>query len=183
MFKIKDTLIPGCFEIVPRLMEDKRGRFVKVFHQREYEKLGLQTSFLEEYYSFSEKSVVRGLHFQAPPSDHVKLVYCVHGEVKDVVVDIRKGSPTFGKTVSIILSAKNANLLYIPSGLAHGFCVTSKNAIMVYKVSTIYDPTRDNGIHWNSININWPTKNPIISTRDSEFPTLDKFQTPFKYDF
>lgn len=181
MFTLVETSIRGCYEIQPRIFDDVRGRFVKIFNLDEYVRLGLETSFTEEYYSQSHLGVIRGMHFQTPPSDHVKLVYCVHGEVQDVVLDLRKGSPTYGRSIAITLSAQKGNFVYLPKGVAHGFCVTSESAILVYKVTTVYDPKNDNGVLWNSFGMNWQVSNPIVSERDSSFLMLDKFESPFDY--
>ena len=143
---------------------------------------GLETKFTEEYYSVSHKNVVRGMHFQLPPMDHVKMVYCVEGEVMDAVVDLRVGSPTYGQYVLFELSAEKANSIYIPKGMAHGFCAMSEQAIMVYKVSTSYSPANDAGILWNSVGIPWPSSKVIMSARDESFLPLDKFASPFKYE-
>lgn len=181
MFDKKPAPIPECFEIQPRVFDDERGRFVKVFHQDAFTKLDLQTEFAEEYYSVSRRGVIRGLHFQTPPMDHVKLVYCVQGEVLDVVLDLRVGSPTFGKVATFALSASKANFVYLPKGLAHGFCVLSDEATLVYKVSTAYSAEHDSGVLWNSIDLDWPTKNPILSERDRTFRPFSEFDSPFVY--
>jgi dTDP-4-dehydrorhamnose 3,5-epimerase len=180
-FKIRQTKIPGCLEILPQKLKDKRGFFVKTFHKDMFRKYLLETDFVEEYYSFSYKRVLRGLHFQVPPMDHVKLVYCISGKVLDVVVDLRIGSPTYGEFEMFDLSSEKANMIYIPKGLAHGFYVLSDNAIMVYKVSTFYSPEHDTGILWNSVGIPWPDEKPIISKRDSEFLSFKDFKSPFFY--
>jgi len=182
MFFLKEARIPRCYEIQPRVFEDARGRFVKVFHQDEFKKHGLETRFPEEYYSRSKRDVIRGMHCQAPPSDHVKLVYCVHGEVQDVVLDLRKGSPTYGLAEAFTLSAERGNCMYIPKGLAHGFCVTSDSAILVYKVSTVYDAQNDTGVLWSSFGFNWATSHPVISDRDASFKSLAEFDSPFVYE-
>lgn len=182
MFNFKQTNIAGCIEIQPKSFQDDRGRFVKVFQTLEFEKLHLSARFMEEFYSFSKPGVVRGLHFQTPPHDHEKLVYCVHGEVFDVVLDLRVGSPTYGQTQHFILNAEQANMLYIPSGLAHGFCTMSEPATLVYKVSSMHAPAHDQGILWSSIPIKWPISSPIVSDRDSKFPSLVKFASPFTYE-
>ena len=181
MFNLKETIIRGCYEVQPRIFDDARGRFVKVFHEDEFLKLGLETHFAEEYYSHSQRGVIRGMHFQIPPSDHAKLVYCVHGEVQDVVLDLRKGSPTYGRSISVVLSAQQGNFIYIPKGMAHGFCVTSESATLVYKVSTVYDPQNDSGVLWNSFGADWAISSPILSERDASFPTLNQFMSPFNY--
>ena len=178
--KIISTKIPGCYEIFPNIHKDPRGVFVKIFCYPTFKKFGLNTIFKEEYYSTSYKNVIRGLHFQLPPHDHIKLVYCISGIVKDVVVDLRIDSPTFGKHLSFNLSSEIGNMIYIPKGIAHGFCVLSKTSTLVYKTSSIYSPDRDSGIRWNSAKISWPTKNIIISDRDKSFSTLKDFNSPFR---
>lgn len=182
MFELQASKISGCFELQPKVFEDERGKFVKVFHKQVFAAHGLETNFAEEYYSLSHKNVIRGLHFQLPPMDHVKVVYCVEGEVLDVVVDLRVGSPTYGQHESFQLSATKANSIYIPKGMAHGFCVLSNSAIMVYKVSTAYSQAHDTGVLWSSANIRWPTQTPVLSNRDQSFPRLEQFSSPFHYE-
>jgi dTDP-4-dehydrorhamnose 3,5-epimerase len=180
--QINTTQIPGCYQLTPTVFQDQRGRFVKTFHEQVFAEHHLQTNFAEEYYSVSHQGVLRGLHFQLPPQDHTKLVYCVQGQVTDVVVDLRVGSPTYLQAEVFDLSAEKANLIYVPPGLAHGFYVTSAIAIMIYKVTTTYAADYDTGIHWNSAGIAWTNPNPIVSQRDSEFPPLSAFQSPFVYN-
>lgn len=182
MFNIKKTKIPGCFEILPEIFKDDRGAFVKIFHQDIFALNNLESHFSEEYYSFSYKSVLRGLHFQIPPLEHTKIVYCVSGEVIDAVVDLRLNSPTYGKYELFNLSATTANIIYIPPGLAHGFYVASRDAILLYKVTTVYSPEHDAGIHWNSVGIPWPDANPTISKRDINFLTFSEFKSPFIFN-
>jgi dTDP-4-dehydrorhamnose 3,5-epimerase len=177
--EIKETTIKGCVELLPKQFNDSRGKFVKTFHEQTFEELHLTTHFAEEYYSVSYNNVLRGLHFQTPPSDHIKVVYCLDGEVMDVVVDLRKGSPTYGKHDIIGLSSKKANMLYIPSGMAHGFYTISEKAVMLYKVTTVYDHANDTGIRWDSCGIAWPSKEPVISERDSKFISFNEFNSPF----
>lgn len=176
---IKQTKIPGCYEMLPKVIRDERGIFIKTFHQDVFKENGLETYFAEEYYSFSQQGVLRGLHFQLLPMDHVKLVYCVSGKVFDAVVDLRIGSPTYGRSETFELSAEKANMLYIPKGLAHGFYVISENAIMMYKVTTIYSTEHDTGILWNSVDVPWPDNKPVISQRDSRFISFADFKSPF----
>ena len=180
MFELRASAIPGCLEIQPRIHRDIRGRLLKVFHRESFVELGLETDFAEEFYSISNRGVIRGLHFQSPPMDHVKMVYCVQGEVFDAVLDLRIGSPTYGKTASFKLSSDKGNCLYIPKGLAHGFCATSEIATLVYKVSTVHSPQHDSGILWNSVDIDWPTKLPVISERDSSFKPFSDFESQFR---
>jgi len=179
--RLLETNIPGCYEILPEVLKDERGLFVKTFHQNFFAENGLETHFAEEYYSYSRNDVLRGLHFQLPPYDHTKLVYCVSGEVMDAVVDLRMGSPTYGKFKVVTMRSEKANMIYIPPGLAHGFYVKSSNAILMYKVTTVYSPNHDAGILWNSAEIPWPINTPIISKRDSEFVTFANFKSPFYF--
>ncbi|MBI5429522.1 MAG: dTDP-4-dehydrorhamnose 3,5-epimerase [Nitrosomonadales bacterium] len=182
MFELKSSKIDGCFELQSKAFKDIRGKFVKVFHEQAFAAQGLETVFAEEYYSVSYKNVIRGLHFQLPPMDHVKMVYCVEGEVLDAVVDLRRGSPTYRQYVLFELSSTKANSIYIPKGMAHGFCALSDRAIMVYKVSTVYSPEHDAGVLWNSAGIPWPTTQAILSARDQSFPRLENFESPFNYE-
>jgi dTDP-4-dehydrorhamnose 3,5-epimerase len=179
MFHLSPSSISGCYELTPALIEDDRGRFVKVFQREVFLNLGLETEFTEEYYTTSHRNVIRGMHFQAPPDDHVKVVYCVHGNVFDVVLDLRKKSESYGQISAFTLSAKQGNYLYIPKGVAHGFCVTSDSATLVYKVSSSYSPKNDCGIDCLSIGVEWPTSAPILSDRDQKFTAFANFNSPF----
>ncbi len=181
MFEIKRSKIDGCYELAPRIFKDNRGSFVKVFHYEAFDELGLENKYAEEYYSKSYRGVIRGLHFQVPPRDHVKLVYCTEGKVFDVVVDLRLGSETFGVFETFNLCADSANMVYVPSGLAHGFCSLSETSTLVYRTSTTYDPSCDSGILWSSIGIDWPEKNPILSSRDKSFTEFKAFKSPFVF--
>ena len=180
--KIVPTSIYGCYEISPRIIEDVRGRFVKTYHRDLFEKNELATNFSEQYYSISHKGVLRGLHFQTPPHDHAKLVYCLAGKVLDAIVDLRVGSPTFGKFELIELGATKANMLYIAAGMAHGFYALEDNTIMQYHVTSVYAPNHDVGIRWDSAGIPWPDSAPILSDRDAKFSTLADFASPFTFE-
>ncbi|MDN4620959.1 dTDP-4-dehydrorhamnose 3,5-epimerase [Paenibacillus sp. PsM32] len=179
--KLIPTFIPGCHEIAPKIVNDIRGSFVKTFHENWFKDNNLESSFKEQYFSVSKKNVLRGLHFQAPPHDHVKLVYCVHGEIFDVVLDIRKGSPTYGHHHIFYLDSVKSNIAYIPRGFAHGFYVKSEFATVVYNVSSVYNASYDKGIHWDSANILWPKGSPIISERDENFMAFEKSEDYFLY--
>ena len=181
MIQLIPTILPGCYEIQPKLIKDERGYFVKTFHEEVFRQNGLVTHFAEEYYSYSTKNVLRGLHFQVPPMAHTKIVYCLSGKVLDVIVDLRRGSPTYGKHVTIDLDAEKANMVYIPQGLAHGFYVTGSHAILQYKVTTVYSPENDSGILWSSVGIDWPDSHPIVSKRDQSFLPFEAFDSPFRY--
>ena len=177
--ELRETKISGCYELFPRILEDNRGYFVKTFHEDWFKQHQLETHFAEEYFSLSHQGVIRGLHFQVPPHEHTKIVYCVQGNVTDVVLDLRKESPTYGQFETFSLSAERANLVYISPGLAHGFEVLSESALMMYKVSTVYNSDADCGILWNSVSVPWHTKDPIISNRDQSFQVLADFRSPF----
>lgn len=179
--KIVKTSIPQCFIIYPQIITDQRGSFAKVFHKDTFEKHNLETNYAEQYFSHSHKRVLRGMHFQLPPVEHAKLVYCIYGEVLDVVVDLRKGSPIFKKYQVFELDDQKQHALYIPPGLAHGFLTLSEKAIMVYNVSTVYAPEHDTGIKWDSIDFAWPVESPVISERDQKFAQLADFDSPFRY--
>lgn len=179
--KIESTAIPGCYEIQPPVFSDDRGAFIKTYHYDSFKQSGLNTDWQEEYYSISRRGVLRGLHFQLPPHDHEKLVYCTEGSVLDVIVDLRVGSPAYGKHVMIALTAEKANMLYLPRGLAHGFYVTAQSATMLYKVATQYTQTHDAGILWDSAGIEWPDKDPVLSNRDKSFSPFCDFTSPFSF--
>jgi len=178
--KFIETEIKDCYEIFPREMTDLRGKLVKTFHEGMFKDKGLETHFAEEYFSVSQKGVLRGLHLQFPPYAYSKLFYCIDGSVLDVLVDLRRGSPCYGKAVCFDISADKANVLYIPEGIAHGFYVVSHNATIICKTSTVYTPGSDGGISWKSVNI-WPTDNPILSDKDKNLPLLKDFVSPFKF--
>lgn len=175
------TAISGCHELRPRVVVDARGAFVKTFNRESYAALGLRTDWAEQYYSVSRRGVLRGLHFQVPPADHAKLVYCTAGEVWDVAVDLRRGSPSYGRSWSLTLSAGAGNMLYLPAGLAHGFYTLSDTATLVYNVTSGYSPEHDCGIRWDSAGIDWPDRQPLLSERDQGFGALENFASPFAY--
>jgi len=170
---IKPTGLDGAFVIENKQFQDHRGLFVKTFHKEIFTNHGLETDFKESFYSVSKNNVLRGMHFQLPPQDHVKLVYVVNGEILDVAVDIRKNSKTFGQYVSVELSAGNGKSIYLAKGFAHGFITLSGDATVVYMTTTVHSPEHDAGIRWDCFGFDWGTKVPIISDRDSKFKDLD----------
>lgn len=178
--RINETILPGCFELIPERRQDARGYFAKIFNADQFAAHGLETDYPEEYYTYSKKGVIRGLHFQEPPMDLAKLVFCFEGAVLDVLLDLRVDSPTYGKHAAIELSAEAGNALYIPHGIAHGFQVTSDEALLLYKVSKVYSPAHDSGVLWNSAGIAWPIADPILSDRDLSFKRLADYASPFK---
>lgn len=179
--QIYEIEIPKCFEIVSEKFEDARGKFVKTLHNDIFVAHGIQNFFLEEYYSKSYHNVLRGLHFQIPPYDHIKMIYCVAGQVMDAIIDLRYGSPTYGEYRTFELSDANAKILVLDKGIAHGFYTLSQEAIVMYKVSSVYAQDYDKGILWNSVGIPWPTDRPLLSERDKSFPTFHDFKSPFSY--
>ncbi len=179
MIKIVPGEIGEVFLLRPTARRDPRGSFVKILEEDTFAKHGLPTTFAEQYYSVSAQNVLRGLHFQTPPHDHHKLVTCIDGDVFDVVVDLRKGSPTYGRHQSFELNGESGDSVFVPVGCAHGFYVRSKGATVFYNVSSLYAPAHDSGIRWDSAGINWPSDCPIVSDRDAAFVPLAKFETPF----
>ncbi len=152
---------------------------MKTFHAEQFAKAGLTVEWREEFYSSSHKGVIRGMHFQTPPHDHEKLVYCIQGRVLDVVVDLRRALPTFGRYAAVELDAAHGHGLMIPKGMAHGFLALTDDVIMAYKVATAHKPTHDSGILWNSFGLDWGIETPIVSSRDRAHPALCDFDTPF----
>lgn len=179
--RVEQTSISGCYQLFPQVRKDHRGSFVKTFHKDLFAKHGLVTEFAEEYCSVSHKGVLRGMHFQTPPHEHFKLVYCLAGNVLDAIVDLRIGSPTYKKFATFELSSELGNMLYIAPGMAHGFYALTDEVIMQYKVTTVYAPEHDGGIRWDSAAIPWPDGAPIISDRDSGFPMLEDYNSPFRF--
>jgi len=180
IMKFIPTEVKDCYEIFPQEFSDQRGKLVKTFHEGMFKEKGLGANFAEEYFSVSQKGVLRGLHFQLPPHAYSKLFYCINGAVLDVLVDLRVGSPCYGKALCFDLSADKANVLYIPEGIAHGFYVVSDGATIVCKTSTVYAPEHDAGISWKSVDM-WPTDNPMLSDKDKRLPLLQDFVSPFKF--
>lgn len=179
MFELSELPLRGCYSIRPRRADDARGSFVKTFHRESFEKHGLCADFREHYYSRSVAGTVRGLHFQLPPFDHEKLVYCVEGRVVDVLLDLRVGSPSYGECCALELDSEKDGLVYIPKGIAHGFSAIEA-ATLAYSVSTEHAPAHDAGVHFRSADVAWPDQ-PIISARDQALPALSDFQSPFVY--
>lgn len=168
-----DTELPGVVIIEPRVFRDERGYFVETWNQRRYAELGLPPEFVQDNLSYSTAGVLRGLHYQHPQAQG-KLVSVLRGEVFDVAVDIRRGSPTFGRWVGVPLSAENGRQLYIPGGFAHGFAVTGKDAIFSYKCTDFYDPASEGSILWDDpdIAIAWPVRDARLSPKDAAAPRL-----------
>jgi dTDP-4-dehydrorhamnose 3,5-epimerase len=172
----------------PKRFEDDRGWFTEVYNEKRFAEAGAGCRFIQDNQSLSrEVGTLRGLHFQTPPFAQAKLVRCIRGRVFDVAVDVRKGSPTWGKWVSVELSAKNGLQLFLPIGFAHGFVTLEVDTEVLYKVSAPYAPNHDGGIRWDdpSVDIRWPLSDqidPILSLKDAQLPKLAEFDSPFDFD-
>lgn len=177
------TEIEGVLILEPRIFTDPRGYFFESYTQREFDKIVPGVTFVQDNESCSSRGVMRGLHFQRPPFTQAKLVRCVRGAVLDVAVDIRKGSPTYGKHVAVELTEENHRQFFIPKGFAHGFAVLSETAIFQYKCDEYYHPEADGGISIldSTLGIDWRInpKEAIMSEKDTHHPLLSEFITPF----
>jgi len=181
--EIRERKIKGVYEIILQPYLDERGFFMRTYDINVFRKAGLHRDWMQENHSRSEqKGIIRGLHFQLPPYSETKLVRCIHGAVFDAFVDLRKGSDTFGKWDAIELSAENKKMIYIPRGLAHGFCTLTDISEVVYKVDNFYSPENERGLLWNDpdLNICWPVNKPILSEKDGNNMTLRKFIERYK---
>ena len=188
MINIKEASIPGVLIIEPKVFGDARGYFFESFSQRDFDEkvvpiLGYKVNFVQDNESMSSYGVMRGLHFQRPPYTQSKLVRCVKGAVLDVAVDIRKGSPTYGKHIAVELTEDNHRQFFVPRGFAHGFAVLSETAVFQYKCDEFYHPEADGGISIvdNSLGINWriPTEKALLSEKDTKHVCLKDFDSPF----
>ena len=178
--KVVQTEITGVYVIKPHVFRDDRGFFMESYSLRDFKKHGIDCHFVQDNHARSEqKGVLRGLHFQNPPQ--AKLVRVVVGSIYDVVVDLRKESSTFGKYFGITLSADNFCMLFAPVGLAHGYCVLSDVAEVLYKADEFYTPEGESGLLWNDedVAVPWPVQNPILSEKDQDLPRLCDLQSPF----
>jgi dTDP-4-dehydrorhamnose 3,5-epimerase len=171
--KIVETRLPGCVAIEPDVFGDPRGFFYESYNAEKYRAAGLDLRFVQSNVSRSARGVLRGLHYQWP-NPQGKLVSVVEGEVYDVAVDIRRGSPTFGQWAGVILSAENHRHFWVPEGFAHGFVVLSEFATFSYQCTNLYDAKADAGVRWNdaAIGIDWPVSAPLLSGKDEKAPLL-----------
>jgi dTDP-4-dehydrorhamnose 3,5-epimerase len=179
MFEVKTLPLNGALVLQGRNVLDARGEFHKTVHQGFFEEHRLEWRFAEQFYTVSRKDVVRGMHFQIPPHDHVKLVYCVSGRATDVLLDLRENSKTYGQCAAVSLSGGDGQLIYIPKGFAHGFRSLEDNTTIVYCVSTVHKSSADKGVAWNSIPYDWGIHSPLLSQRDCTFPSLKNIGSPF----
>ncbi|MGJ3259877.1 MAG: dTDP-4-dehydrorhamnose 3,5-epimerase [Rhodospirillales bacterium] len=171
--KFHETGLAGVLLVEPTVFDDPRGHFFEVHHRDKFAAAGIGLAFVQDNHSHSTKGTVRGLHFQEPHAQG-KLVRAVNGEIFDVAVDIRKGSPTFGQWTGHILSAANRRQLWVPPGFAHGLCALSDTVDVIYKCTDVYAPEDEHGIAWNDpdIGIEWPIETPVLSDKDSAAPML-----------
>ncbi len=183
-FTFRPLDLAGLILIEPRTFADSRGFFRETFKASEFAAAGLPTAFAQDNFSHSTRGVLRGLHFQKPPRAQGKLVCVPRGEIYDVAVDVRRGSPTWGRWAGATLSAANGCLLYVPPGFAHGFCVVSQEADVLYKVTAEWAPGLESGIVWNDpdLGIAWPAAEPVLSARDAALPRLRDADPGFAYE-
>ena len=178
---IKFTPIEGLLIIEPQVFIDPRGYFYESYNKEKFVAAGINIEFVQDNQSLSQKGIVRGLHFQAPPFDQGKLVRVIQGAVLDVAVDIRKNSPTYGQNFSIELSAQNRTMFYIPPGFAHGFETLEDNTIFLYKCTDVYNKQSEGGLLWNDaeLGIKWQSSDPLISEKDKILPLFKDLVSPF----
>jgi len=178
VFEIFPTPIVGVNLLKSKVHIDDRGSFTKTFHAGFFAANGMDFTPCEQFFSISKKHVLRGLHFQLPPSAHAKLVFCASGRILDVVVDLRLGT-NFARVHSCELGATGGELLFIPKGCAHGFLSLEEDSVVFYLTDSVHDPSRDAGILWNSTGFDWGISAPVLSSRDAGFPPLAEFSSPF----
>jgi len=184
--KITALAIPDVKLITPKIFRDERGFFSETFNARALASGGVAGDFVQDNHSLSvQQGVVRGLHYQLPPTAQDKLVRVTRGSILDVAVDIRKGSPTYGRHVAVTLSADSWDQLWVPKGFAHGFCTLEPNTEVIYKVADYYSPELERGLRWNDrdIGIEWPVSADcaILSAKDAETPLFRDLDSPFRY--
>ena len=180
--EIKETSLNGAYLIKLKVFQDERGFFTEAYSQKKLKEMGIDADFVQDNHSMSaKKGVLRGLHYQLAPHTQAKLVRVTKGSVYDVIVDLRKDSPTFGKWEGFTLTAENFEMLFVPQGFAHGFCTLEDNTEFQYKCDNYYAPGSESGIIWNdpTLNINWPIKDPILSEKDTKAQEFKNFVSPF----
>ena len=171
-FSFQNLSIPGIILIEPRVLSDARGFFMETYRRSDFAAAGIDEPFVQENHSASERGVLRGLHYQKPPHAQSKLIRVLTGEIFDVAVDLRPNSPTTGRWVGTKLSAANRRMVYLPQWCAHGFCVVSESAEVVYMMTNEYTPEHESGFMWNdpTLAIDWPVSSPTLSERDKRWP-------------
>jgi dTDP-4-dehydrorhamnose 3,5-epimerase len=173
---VKDLELPGLKIVQPKVFGDARGFFLETYSAQRYREAGIEQSFVQDNISFSSRGILRGLHFQKPGTQG-KLVSVLMGEVFDVAVDIRVGSPTFGKWFGLLLNSESKQQLWVPAGFAHGFVVTSETALFSYKCDAYYSPQNEYSLLWNDpdIGVSWPVSDPVLSNKDKDARRLRDF--------
>ena len=173
-FEFLSCGIPGLTLIKPKVFNDERGGFLEMYKYSDFARVGISEHLVQDNYSTSTRGVVRGLHYQKNPKAQGKLVCCIKGKIYDVAIDVRRGSPFYGKWTAIELTQENRHLLYVPPGFAHGFQVISETAEVMYKCTNEYSPADDRGILWNDphLAITWPVANPVVSKKDLAQPSF-----------
>jgi|TARA_A100001391_G_scaffold138585_1_gene96941 dTDP-4-dehydrorhamnose 3,5-epimerase len=185
MLDIKTTSLSDVLILYPRRFGDDRGWFCETWNEKRMSEHGLDFGFVQDNHSFSaDVGTLRGLHYQAPPRAQDKLVRCSQGAIRDVVVDARLGSPTFGEWVTIDISAKDGRQILVPKGFLHGFVTTAPNTEVQYKVTDFYDADCDGSVAWDSLDIDWKLdgSEPILSDKDTAAPTFSDWVSPFHYE-
>jgi dTDP-4-dehydrorhamnose 3,5-epimerase len=181
--EIKTFSIPGLVTLKPALYSDERGSFHESYNRKRFAESGINDDFVQDNQSVSKANVLRGLHFQAPPFAQAKLVRVTRGAALDIAVDIRKGSPTYGKYEAVLLTAANNLMFYIPAGFAHGFVALENDTIFQYKCSAYYDKASEGCLLWNDpqLAIDWNVSNPLLSPKDMEGQSFAGFNSPFSF--
>lgn len=180
--KFKERKLQGLVEIDPEPISDNRGYFMATYNKELFEDKGIRASWVLENQSLSKrKGIIRGMHFQFPPHAQAKLIRVVSGEVLDVVIDLRKGSETFGQWDSMVLSGESKKMLFVPKGFAHGFCTLAEGCEVVYKADSYYHPESEGAIRWDDtdIGIEWPVTDPILSDKDSKAGSFRSFEEEY----
>lgn len=180
--EIEKTSLEGAYLIKPNVFQDERGFFMETYSKKKLAEFGITEEFVQDNHSMSvTKGVLRGLHFQNPPHTQAKLVRVTRGAVYDVIVDLRKDSPTFGKWEGFELTENNFYMLYVPRGFAHGFCTLKDYTEFQYSCDDFYEPESEGGLMWNDpdLKIYWPIENPILSEKDQKHPPFKEFNSPF----
>ena len=183
--KVIESLLKGVKLIEPKAYGDHRGFFLESYNEQAFHEAGIRERFIQDNHSLSrEAGVIRGMHYQLAPKAQAKLIRVATGAIYDVVVDMRKGSPTYGKWEGYILSEHNKRQLLVPKGFAHGFCTITENVNVLYKVDEVYAPEHDRGIAWDDpeLAINWPVSEPILSEKDARHPRLSEAENNFVWE-
>lgn len=182
LFSVRSLPLLGPLVLTPRRRQDDRGWLAKLFHADVFAEIGIRGQLRELFVTCSGPKVVRGMHFQVPPAAQAKLVTCLEGAVLDVLLDIRRGSSTYGRHCTVDLDDERGDLVYLPPGFAHGFAVVSAPALTLYAVTHVWEPSCDAGVRWDSTGVDWPFADPVVSDRDALLPSLERFRSPFVLD-